>query len=1321
MKSFAVIQRVRAVGYARVLALCMSFFITLIFNFSSVWGQTPVAANGQLSVSGTQLVNENGDPVQLRGMSTHGLQWYGYCVNYEAISALVRDWGADVLRLAMYPDEDNSGWVYDKDYYNSFIDDLVNLTEQFGIYCIIDWHVHIPGDPMSLINEAKEFWGLMSSKYAGKKHIIYEICNEPNGVDWNRITEYADQIIPTIRANDTDQIILVGTPAYSQDVDIASQNPLTYDNLLYSLHFYAGTHNQTLRDKANAAISNGIGLFVTEWGTSNADGNGGPYMDQTNEWISWVNSNNLSWCNWSFSDKNEVSAALVNGSCLGNEWNNTSTSGSYVKDIMLNPADTWEGNQNIPPTASITTPVEQSKYEVGDTITIEASASDQDGSVSLVEFYAGPTKVKVGESPTSPYSVKFVANATGVVELSVTVTDNDGATNNSNTVSIEILEQIDQFAYPDGTPHAVPGAINASYFDIGGEGIAYHDVDATNKGGFNRIDEGVDTEGSEDGNVGYVVNGEWVEYTIDVASAGTYTFEIRVASEPGGGQFHLEFDGVDKTGIQNVGATGGWSSYTTLRVEGVGLDAGVQVMRMAVEVGDFNFATMTFTFAGTSVPPTGVTVSSTVLTLQIGESSDLIETVLPTNATNKSVTWTTSNSAVATVNSDGLVTAVGEGTATITVATVSGGYTDQCAVTVAAVEATGVSLNANSIELDINETFALDATVTPGNASDPSIAWSSSNEGVATVSSSGVVTGVAEGQATITAQSSNPAVAATCAVDVTKIVALPEYTLTVSSSTGGSVGIVPVAGTYLQGTVVELVANADAGYRFAGWSGDLSGTDSIVNVTMDSDKQITATFVRISGCVQYAPAEFPITIDGEGEYCYVVSGTIEYVNSWNLDQLMINGVGYANSWAGNIPADENGNYYIHYESSVDWGHMEIVGSSEPVENFTLSVSAQSGGSVSDVSGQYPSGASVTITATADPGYVFTGWTGDATGTDPTTAVTMDADKNIVAAFSEEPSPTQYTLTMVVVGAGSVAPAEGEHIYSAGTEVNLSAAPATGYIFDGWSGDLISGNATASVVMDQNKTITATFVEDAPQYYTVTVGVVGNGSVTVSPDQAEYLDGSTVTLTATAVVGNHFVSWGGDASGTTDVVEVVVDANKSITATFAPDGNAPCETPTTISVPFSQDGAGEFCWFTTDEIAYINSWNIDEVKVNGTDMTNNYYSIMPAKIDGGYFISCTGSFGWSHFEAASTKFAGMDSFVDVQVYPNPFDVSTKLIIANSKNIQQILVYDQVARVVTNYETNEIQPIMNFGENLEKGVYFLKVISESNNQTIILNKK
>lgn len=337
MKSIYALQR----DLFSPLALFSLFFILLT---ASAFAQTPVSANGKLKLVGNQLSSECGNPVQLKGMSTHGPQWFPNCYPDAALSAMKNDWGADIFRIAMYVESD--GYKTNPTYWRNWIDQMVDKCGQLGIYCLIDWHILSDGDPNTNIASAREFWDYMSRKHAGKKHVLYEICNEPNGVSWDRIKTYAQEIIPIIRANDPETIIIVGTPMWSGtpwDIIGSQLTGSNAYNVMYTFHFYAGSHGDRLNSLKNCLSS--IPIFCTEWGTSAASGDGGFNSSVTNAYMDAFNGNNpagikVSWCNWSWCDKNEVSAALGSNACSSGSWNNTTQSGTLVKSHM-NTADNF--------------------------------------------------------------------------------------------------------------------------------------------------------------------------------------------------------------------------------------------------------------------------------------------------------------------------------------------------------------------------------------------------------------------------------------------------------------------------------------------------------------------------------------------------------------------------------------------------------------------------------------------------------------------------------------------------------------------------------------------------------------------------------------------------------------------------------------------------------------------------------------------------------------------------------------------------------------------------------------------------------------------
>lgn len=272
--------------------------------------------HGKLSVEGTQLVDAHGQPFQLHGVSTHGLAWYPQYVNEDAFRTLRDDWGANVVRFAMYTAE-NGGYCTggDREKLVSTIQTGVDACTNLDMYAIIDWHILSDNDPNMHIDDAKDFWNKVSREYSSRDNVIYEICNEPNNTSWESVKTYADTIIPIIRSNDADAVIICGTPTWSQDVDLVAKNPLEHmENVMFAVHFYAATHTNYNRQKVMTALQAGTPVFISEFSFCDASGNGDIDQASTDAWKKLIDEKNLSYCGWSLSNKAETSA-LIKASC----------------------------------------------------------------------------------------------------------------------------------------------------------------------------------------------------------------------------------------------------------------------------------------------------------------------------------------------------------------------------------------------------------------------------------------------------------------------------------------------------------------------------------------------------------------------------------------------------------------------------------------------------------------------------------------------------------------------------------------------------------------------------------------------------------------------------------------------------------------------------------------------------------------------------------------------------------------------------------------------------------------------------------------------
>jgi|GEM_PF-434472 len=310
---------------------------TALFLAGSLCAQTPVQQHGHLSVSGNRIINSAGSAVSLAGMSLFwsNTGWGGDAFyNASTVQWVRDDWGVEVIRAAMGV-EDQGGYLQDPSN-KSKVEAVVHAAVQAGIYVIIDWHSHHAENYEA---EAITFFTDMAAQFGHLPNVIYEVYNEPlGGVSWsNTVKPYAESVIDAIRAVDPNNLIVVGSPTWSQDVDVASQDPIAgRANIAYALHFYAETHTAALRQKALTALDNGVALFVTEWGAVNAWGAGSVSHQSVSEWMQFLYEHKISHCNWSLNDKQEAASALISGVDPSGGWSASelTASGALVQGII---------------------------------------------------------------------------------------------------------------------------------------------------------------------------------------------------------------------------------------------------------------------------------------------------------------------------------------------------------------------------------------------------------------------------------------------------------------------------------------------------------------------------------------------------------------------------------------------------------------------------------------------------------------------------------------------------------------------------------------------------------------------------------------------------------------------------------------------------------------------------------------------------------------------------------------------------------------------------------------------------------------------------
>jgi endoglucanase len=473
-----------------------SFIVLLLFftadylNAQTAPVNSPVAIHGSLKTSGNKIVDKNNSVTSLAGMSYFWSQWSGQFYNAACVDWLVSDWNCQIVRAAM--GVESGGYLAYPDVEKQKVFAVVDAAIKNGIYVLIDWHEE---NAVYHQSQAIAFFQEMATKYGSYPNVIYEIYNEPlDSYNWStQIKPYSQAVVNAIRAIDPDNLIIIGNRNWDQHPVECANDQVIGTNLAYTLHFYVGTHFQTLRDEAKAALNLGIPLFVTEWGLWGSDA-------ELDTWVSFMRDNNLSWCNWSINTKVEYSSALgPNASGTGN----------------------W-------PDADLTS----IGYRVRDYIR--------------------------GWAPKPCTTVRK--------------------------------------AY---TTMTIPGTIEAENYDIGCPGTSYYDTDGSNQGGKYRNDA-VDIESCSDTsgmyNVGYIDNGEWLEYTISSVQSGKYSISCRVASSNSTATKSIDvyLDSL-KIATVPIAYTGGWQTWQTVTINDISINGGTnKVLRLQAVGGLFNLNSVTF-------------------------------------------------------------------------------------------------------------------------------------------------------------------------------------------------------------------------------------------------------------------------------------------------------------------------------------------------------------------------------------------------------------------------------------------------------------------------------------------------------------------------------------------------------------------------------------------------------------------------------------------------------------------------------------------------------------------------------------------------------
>ncbi len=302
-------------------------------------GRARPSACGRLQVVNGKLCSESGEPVMLRGVSVNGLITSESFLDPTLFEELARDDGVNLFRLAMYTyGVGIVGYCTkgDKDRHKKDVADGVELAKNEDMYVIIDWHILSDGDPNTYLDEAKLFFAEMAETYRDYNNVLYEICNEPNNVDWPAVKAYAEQIIPVIREKDPDSVIIVGNPDWSKDLESVAADPLEFDNILYTLHFYSATHGENYRDMTERLSKQGLPIFVTEFGVTAASGGLPRDLESADKWIGLLEQEGISYCMWALSKAPEACSVIRMNvpKYSGFEWEDYTETGKWLMETL---------------------------------------------------------------------------------------------------------------------------------------------------------------------------------------------------------------------------------------------------------------------------------------------------------------------------------------------------------------------------------------------------------------------------------------------------------------------------------------------------------------------------------------------------------------------------------------------------------------------------------------------------------------------------------------------------------------------------------------------------------------------------------------------------------------------------------------------------------------------------------------------------------------------------------------------------------------------------------------------------------------------------